>query len=115
MSTGALFLQSDPHHDPSMSSLGLSVGALGDRAGLGGVDSRDIPEAALTPSGDSQNQLLQGGSVAAPQQRSGTGGRVRRRRGGVGEIEGRTEREKERVGGRGWEEEVYFRPMVLKT
>lgn len=52
------------------------------RCGGGGCDSRDIPEAALTPSGDSQNHGLQAGSAAAPKQGS--------------RVEGGPEREQER-------------------
>lgn len=47
-----------------------------------GLDSRDIPGAVLTPSGDSQNQLLQERSAAAPQQ--GSGAEKEREEGGVG-------------------------------
>lgn len=58
---GFVTLQSDTHPDPSTSSpSGFKVGAPGDRQAWEGFDSRDILGAALTPSGDSQNQLLQG-------------------------------------------------------
>lgn len=73
--------QSDPHPDPSTSSSGLCGSPGRHRQAWNGLDSRDIPGAVLTPSGDSQNQLLQERSAAAPQQGSGAGGRERERRG----------------------------------